>query len=394
MKKWLFDLLARLFPRKPESKQPRKSRKRVNAGTDTGAFQSLGELLKQLDSYHDRFASVKKGALLPEYWKAAKKLGLHVVHHNFDTAAANVSSYEYMPTFLRTMVIDDAASPSDEERNRHLAAIILGEKTHAPPYGVEQIPEDVFYHMIVGFVAQKKNQKYKFQGWSEYFVAINPDRRKWKVCRQALTKTERIHTHRGVTSYSHSVFDIPHFINDRTRPDATDKDILQDVFVHAFNQTVAEEFHWNVHARKNDRKLTFSIEDNDAKYFFRERLGTVTKGGRKAPIFHSVTSHMRNLKDGRQTTVRTHWKGLTSFRWAGYDIKIEVPGRKAPSIANFDLPGIGEEHWDSGRDGEGILLPELAEHLEESIEADSLIPFRLWRNERLPKQSPKKASAA
>ena len=90
----------------------------------------------------------------------------------------------------------------------------------------------------------------------------------------------------------------------------------------------------------SDLTAVFGVEIKRTPYFFQDRDITLTESGRKQRIFHIVRAHTR--KDG--TRVPFHFRGLREFEWAGYKVKITVPGRDHFMPVDYDVGAI-DEHW-------------------------------------------------
>lgn len=107
------------------------------------------------------------------------------------------------------------------------------------------------------------------------------------------------------------------------------------------NAWMTREWHWNIVCKSRKHRVTFSVAQNDAVRFFRDR--EIDIGGRRKPIFHMVKAHYRTKADGSQTTVKGHHRGKQRFTWDGYRISIIAPGLKAPSLTSMDMEG---SHFD------------------------------------------------
>jgi hypothetical protein len=74
-------------------------------------------------------------------------------------------------------------------------------------------------------------------------------------------------------------------------------------------------------------------------YFFKDRDYDLTKLGSRKRIFHLVKEHTR--RDG--AVVKQHYRGQRQFSWAGYDVKITVPGEDHFRIENMSVGTIDSE---------------------------------------------------
>jgi len=84
--------------------------------------------------------------------------------------------------------------------------------------------------------------------------------------------------------------------------------------------------YWRVSARKDGRRVTFLIKEQDPKVFFADRNITVrTLTGQKKRILHYVREFDRWVSDDRCVTVKGHLRGLREFTWRGSQCAILAP---------------------------------------------------------------------
>lgn len=92
-----------------------------------------------------------------------------------------------------------------------------------------------------------------------------------------------------------------------------------------------------VEASKGAEIAVFGVDITRTPYFFKDREKIA---GRR--IFHIVRTHQREGRDGRVSSVKTHFRGLRHFMWNGFKIKITVPGWHHGPITEFS-PGMHDE---------------------------------------------------
>jgi hypothetical protein len=90
------------------------------------------------------------------------------------------------------------------------------------------------------------------------------------------------------------------------------------------------------------RTARFNIDLLRTPYFFAERDKTVTVNGRTNPIFHIVRAHKRVKANGEVKYVKSHFRGVRSFTWKGYQVLITMPGYHHRPIDEFDAAAIEE----------------------------------------------------
>lgn len=96
-----------------------------------------------------------------------------------------------------------------------------------------------------------------------------------------------------------------------------------------------------VTATKGDIAAVFGVNIHRTAYFFQDRDVTLTEHGERKRIFHFVRPHVRS--NGEE--VRAHFRGLREFSWAGYEIRITVPGRDHVDIADVNF-GAEDAYWE------------------------------------------------
>ncbi len=115
-----------------------------------------------------------------------------------------------------------------------------------------------------------------------------------------------------------------------------------------------------VAATKGDVTAVFSVNIHRTAYFFQDRDITLGEDGKRRRIFHFVRPHTR--VDG--STVKAHFRGEREFSWAGYDVKITIPGRDHFELTDLDI-GSDDEYWLNKKDGKKYLdMPQLGKKLK------------------------------
>lgn len=105
--------------------------------------------------------------------------------------------------------------------------------------------------------------------------------------------------------------------------------ILVNMYEHA-NSDI------RIRCQKNSICASFTIDLLRTPYFFSDREPVIIDGVKKK-IFHIVRTHSRKLAGGRETNVKSHFRGLRRFLWNSYDINITMPGFHHKDVTEFDL---------------------------------------------------------
>ena len=117
------------------------------------------------------------------------------------------------------------------------------------------------------------------------------------------------------------------------------KEHLVKLFCVNYNMVMTRENSINIIIKKGKGRATITVPPNRWKYFFKDRMKIKTNKGNTRPIFHAVSSHHREYKTGKVVPIKTHYRGLRSFYWSGYSVKIILPGKHGQAQASFDVAG-------------------------------------------------------
>ncbi len=123
-------------------------------------------------------------------------------------------------------------------------------------------------------------------------------------------------------------------------------------FALAMNWWLRRNEAWSVSVNKDGERMTFSIPRELTKIFFKDRIRVTTETGRTKPIIHFVNRHKRLTNLGI-IDVKEHIRGLDSFSWKDYRIRVTAPGFNGRLSTAFDLPSH-EADEDMPLPGDGI----------------------------------------
>jgi len=147
-----------------------------------------------------------------------------------------------------------------------------------------------------------------------------------------------------VTYIKKQVWDRPDFMDGCDHhSEAEKKNDLEERFCLTYNCIMRRELGVNIIVKKGNSRATFIVPQNRWKYFFRDRVDVKTPSGRKRPIFHAVVAHKRDLKSGKTSYVKTHYRGSRHFWWGSYEILITMQGKHSKSQAGLDVALTCEE---------------------------------------------------
>ena len=122
-----------------------------------------------------------------------------------------------------------------------------------------------------------------------------------------------------------------------------------------------------VSASKNGVTAVFGVDLLRTPYFFDERDATYTDSGNKKKIFHIVRTHKRTLKTGKETFVKSHFRGERRFMWNGYDVVVSMPGKHHKDLLGCDIGSqiyAEDEELPGGHISEKKMAKILSNHLQ------------------------------
>lgn len=114
-------------------------------------------------------------------------------------------------------------------------------------------------------------------------------------------------------------------------PGETPERIGKTIFAIVANGTVTAQSGIQVRCIRDGLTASFAIDMLRTPYFFRDRIKVKTKAGFTRPIFHIVRAHER----ASGHVVKTHFRGLRKFTWAGTEVIVSVPGLHHPITQEF-----------------------------------------------------------
>jgi hypothetical protein len=117
---------------------------------------------------------------------------------------------------------------------------------------------------------------------------------------------------------------------------------------------------------KGDMTAIFGLNANRTGYFFQDRDVEVGPTGYRKRVFHIVRAHERHLP-GKVTPIKIHFRGEREFEWAGYHVKITVPGLDHFLPSEVDV-GVTDGYWQEP-DVSYVDSPEFGKILKDKMNA-------------------------
>ena len=243
-------------------------------------------------------------------------------------------------------------------------------KYEKPPPDVQPMSGGDIYKMAVWWDNPKQKGQYEKGGGStDYCVFVDKTGERVQVLKVIDTKMIKIPKrkwdHHGAPGGFYNVpqraWHIPDTFEDWAQEHGVHaEEYLKRLFIDAM--IMHEKCHWSmlrIEVHKGDLTAVFGLDEHRIGYFFQDRDYDLTKTGHRKRIFHMVRAHER--KDGH--VVRFHFRGEREFEWAGYHVKISVPGRDYEPVVYFD-PGAIDDYWIEPKDQKQYIdEPKMGEHM-------------------------------
>jgi hypothetical protein len=118
--------------------------------------------------------------------------------------------------------------------------------------------------------------------------------------------------------------------------------LAEQTFAVIANAAYSRESGMTVTVRKHSKKAVFAIDMLRTPYFFADREKVADENGSTKKILHYVRGHTRTLAGGSEKFIKPHFRGLNTFKWNGYDVRIGMGGKHGLSLSSFNLEPIPE----------------------------------------------------
>jgi hypothetical protein len=123
-----------------------------------------------------------------------------------------------------------------------------------------------------------------------------------------------------------------------------------------------------------DLTAVFSLDPRRMAYFFKDRDITLNKNGRRVRIFHLVKPHTITTPTGKVIHKPFTFRGENEFEWAGYHVKITIPGRDHLILNEFDV-GVSDVDSVDSEEKEGMQTMEESAELLRSWIDDGVLRY-------------------
>lgn len=204
-------------------------------------------------------------------------------------------------------------------------------KLTRPPAAVQR-SDGTVYEMVI-FYTSRRNKE--LSAPALLFIAIEGKTLRLLRTRRTTRQTIQPKRRGGYPfTVSHSSWGYPEIV------DEWDEGIhgAARMFNAAYNAYMQCSAATRVRVEHRGMVAAFGVDLLRMPYFFNDRDWVMNEKGSRQRIFHIVRTHKRTLADGRETFVKSHFRGARSFTWNDYRVNVTMPGKHH----NF-LPA-----WDAG----------------------------------------------
>lgn len=366
---WLWAQLRNLFgrPKDVPLRKKRKYSKRAAPEGVSGDFTDLRSLLDKLDYYNDLIGTAMKRSTDKTY-DLLFGVGIYIYG---DTGSFNVSYLEGVEPLEFPAVMSLGLFKNDTADD-YLDCVLFAEKmtwTLRESHQIQRPHGDWYYKFggvgvyasgqlaeVVTYIGIKNSDPYLLNVFDSRYISI--------PCKKNRHSARRV---RGYIQKTHRKVFMPYGADMSTtqREAVSPEEHTLQMFAGVYNGAVRRAASTEVVASKGRVKMAFSVPMHEWKTFFKERIDVRTESGAKKRIFHHVAAHTR--KNGQ--VVKMHSRGLTEFKWQGYNAKILAQKRGRGSVLDFTtppnntLPGPDQDKFMDGAEVAGAL----SDHMEAKL---------------------------
>ena len=332
---------------------PRRARRRAEVPDDVeenGQFYFRGAILEQLDLYRTYVKRMRKSD--PDAFALYSKVGMQILPRA--SRARNDGLNEWWtnpknrPGFGAVSFVGKKLDMADDGKDLIYGKFCYFQKLAKPPARVQKTNGMVYSFTVYHDESADRLQKLPYGLSSTFYIGIDEAGRV-SLLRTRVSKRYVLGNSGLAVSRPEWVF--PEWVNTHSRAQEYFA-LIADFYFRSNLGTI------QVRATKGGVSILFSIAENRAPYFFRDRDDMAGK----KKIFHAVRAHSRQLESGRAVTVKMHFRGARNFVWNGYEITISVPGLHHGALHDFkgglieleDGEPLPPEHLDAAQLGAAI----------------------------------------
>jgi hypothetical protein len=351
IKLWFVRFYSGLLPKKVEVTPPKKRKRRKEAPENWvyGDYAKAQNLLDDLEHRHDWLRGFRP-EMSESGLRAIKKFGVYVCpremlgkHDISNNSRLGGGNDRPMPTFMAVAYGGSKTAPSTGDYISGCDHLCYAEKHKwkVNSFNVEKPSGDYFY--IFGIIVRTSEKQYHsfntpLEILKDGSISILRMR---KDCMVSIPHKKCNGDKRKQTRYKRKLWGsqgLPPSFEMENKGDTGLESRLENTrreFIMVYNDHLRRDASTSIHATKGNTRMIFTVPIHAWKDFFSDRITATAADGKKKRIFHHVAAHKR--KNGQ--SVPMHTRGVTRFKWGGFNIKIceWKPGRH--SFLDFGLTG-------------------------------------------------------
>jgi hypothetical protein len=349
----MIDTLRRWFsrfaPKRPAPAAPKpRAQRKPRPDLNQGGFYFRDAILDQLDEYFLVLGRMRKSD--HNAYDYFSRVGAYVVpwrpDDEFDTNMA-AEWMKVLPT-RGGVFCYHPKSAADDEKHGWLMPRMVYFKKYDPPHAPRQIERVNTGAVYVVTIYWDDPANVKHGSPTEFPLAVT-SQGEVRILR-VQTRGQIVRSRRGGRFYAPTE---RWGIDDWFKTWAVEKNVspvslltsLFHIYV-SLQESAVRGSMTRIVATRDGKACAFSVDILRMPYFFADR--DVRVGLRRKRIFHIVRTHERNLKGGRVSKVRTHFRGERDFTWNGYAVNVSVPGWHHFDLAELDIAGLDPELTEPG----------------------------------------------
>jgi len=317
-------IVADAVEREPAPREDKQAA--IDAAEATGQFYYFGDLLDRLDGYFESLSTLRKYD--PEAYLGYARMGGYVFNMPGRNLRQHNMSGKIDPRFVPLAnrpgfgVVSFMFRSDDDNVGLSMAYF---ERVRFVPE--TEVARGSLYR--VGCVYRDDKSDLDVMSW--FTVDVLPDGN-IRALRQ------RISGNGGIRQSTR--WEYPEFLRHLgEKNDFSANKAGTRLFSMIFNGWSSCNTGLHVNIRKNSLSAIFCIDMLRTPYFFKDREKVADKNGRAKKIFHIVRTHKRRNRDGSESFVKSHFRGLRRFVWNGYEVLITMPGTHINHIEEFVVEG-------------------------------------------------------
>lgn len=189
------------------------------------------------------------------------------------------------------------------------------------------------YRVGMCFDVSKTKSKNGSMFWQSFYAGIDENGiahlLRWNV-----SKTVALPSRKG--GYIKRDWEYPKMLDDPEQNRVCGEKEYREFIHMCFNFWATRNKMWTIHVKKGGKRMTFCVDVNETKHYFKDRAIVTNEAGNRKKIIHFVHGHKRKTKNA-VAWVREHIRGEREFDWNGYNCNVKAPRYKGFTLDEWDM---------------------------------------------------------